>query len=123
MFWKVYFFVILFIVVFGIYYQVRTSDLNLLDAAEIFLEVLPLLGGYAYVFKKKILEPKQWKIIFYLLLGKIIISSVLILPTWFKDGNLFLNIGVAVLSFALLDFPFFYAISILSKGVSKSKKR
>lgn len=122
MLWKIYFFVISSIVLFGTYYQVRTSDLNLLDGVEIFLGVLPLLGGYAYVFKKKILSGKQWKIILYVLVGKIILGVALQIPTIFKENNLLLAVSIGLISFALLDFPLFYAIHMLSKGVAQSKK-
>ena len=122
MLWKIYFFVILFTIVFGTYYQVRTSDLNLLDGAEILLGVLPLLGGYSYVFKKKILEPKQWKIILYVLVGKIILGVILQIPTIFKENNLLLALSIGLLSFAILDFPLLYVIHRLSKGIVHSKK-
>lgn len=68
MLWKIYFWAYLVINVFGIFALLKFSPLGLIDIIGVLLSVVLFLGLYSYVFKKKILDGKTWKILFWVVI-------------------------------------------------------
>lgn len=101
---KIYFWVIAFIILFTIYYQyIITANYRLFDILQTGLQLLLLLGGYVYFFKVKILTPKNWKFIYKVLIGNIILNLIIqILPSSYRGDFSFLNNGFLVNIFAYL---------------------
>lgn len=130
MLWKIYFYFIAFIVLFSAYYQLAvTSDFKILNLINLAANLVILLAGYCYVFKKKILETKNWKLIFKILM--VLIVGNLIYQVWpsnyvgnfsLLNGALLTNIFAYLVAISLF-IPLYYATYQLTLITKSSGSR
>lgn len=134
MWWKIYFWIITIISIIGLFGLLGHSPLIFGDLIGFVLNVLMLIGVYAYVFKKKIFSASIWKIIFWLnvILFVIAIVDLYFLPGFTKQYLSFLESKVssaassgAIVFTLVLTLPTLYAMYKLGyeKGIVSAKRR
>lgn len=82
MWWKIYFWTYFVVTVLGVIVFLSDLSITSIDLIGLYLNIVPRVGIFAYVFKKNIFPVKVWKILFWILVILIIegFLSVYILP-------------------------------------------
>ena len=127
MWWKIYFWIYTVIMVLGIIGLFSVlSSFAFVDIVSYILNIVLYVGLYGYVFKKRILEPKWWSIVFWINA----VGWTLSIVDWFllnrqlENALPFLKSGLSLSSgdllFAVLSsLPALYAVRLLASSKKK----
>lgn len=111
MWWKIYFWLVAFIIVLGSFNLISYAPLTIWDFLMLIVEILGFIGLYSYVFNKKILAAKFWKSLFLInaTLTVIGLLEIYVLPDNFLVETLpFLQSSLEVTDGEALFGIFFY---------------
>lgn len=129
MLWKIYFFIIGFVILFSAYYKLVVTSFGILDLINVVVELILLVGAYSYIFQKKLLSSKNWQLVFKGLL--IFVGFNILYQIWpsnyvgnfsLLNGALWTNI-FAYLFVLVFYLPLYYAVYQLSLAGKKKAKR
>lgn len=123
---KAYLYVVLVFLVINFYYRYFIVGFlyNFSDLSQIAVQIALIFGLFSYVFQKRLLDGKYWKIIFYLLALNLIGNFLLNL----KQGSVYTSFGIlelmiGAMGFLVLSAPAYLAVYSLSFEQKKSKKK
>lgn len=127
MWWKIYFFLIVLLLLAGSFGILQYSPLTFADIISILLEITTVVGLYTYIYKKNMGTSRFWQIIFilYATVTFITLIDIYALPKNFIEQSLpFLKSNVpqedsTVLFTIFLYLPIQYALFQL--GFKKKK--
>ncbi len=74
MWWKIYFWSVAILIVIGSFSILEYAPIAPIDIISIILEDAMLVGIFAYVYKRHILDKQYWKIIFYVIMSFLVIG-------------------------------------------------
>ena len=86
--WKIISVILLLNYIFGFVFGSFSQNANLIEIAIIIIEGIALVGVFSYAFRRKLLEAKYWKYIFWVYLVAVILTFTL--PH--RNGNLYLGV-------------------------------
>lgn len=122
MWWKIYFWFFTVFTIIGLFSLLQYSPLAIGDIVVVILNIVLIVGLYAFVFKKYIFSPRIWKIIFWIIIIFLVETflELYVLPKDFVNNYLsFLKSNMpfsesdALLGW-LISLPILYAIYKLS---------
>lgn len=120
MVWKVYFWIYFIITLIGIVIVLpQLGEFNIWDLFSSLINIIFVIGLYAFAYSKKVFDVKLWKIIFYItmLYFTLDVIDLFILPLeFFHTKALSVSRGAAIFSW-LMSAPIVY--SIYKLGFSK----
>jgi hypothetical protein len=128
LFWKIYFFGMTFMVLFSFYFMMVTGGMGVFELLNMISNLVLLVGGYSYIFNKKLLTAKNWGYVFKGLL--VWLGFNLLYQVWpssyvgdfsFLNGALFTNVFVFMLVTSFL-LPLYNATYLLTQN-KKGHKR
>lgn len=130
MLWKGYFWVVAVIILFSAYFQLFvTQSFKPFELLNLLSDIVLVVGGYSYVFHKKLLDTKNWGYVFKGLL--ILLGINFIYQIWpssyvgdfsLLNASLFTNVFVFLLV-TLFLLPLYYAVYQLTLAKSSKKKK
>lgn len=120
--WKVYYWIYLVLMVLGLFSLIAFAPLTIADLVSVVINIFIFLSIHAYVFKKKILTPLYWKIIFWITVISFSLSllDMYALPEGYLEAALpFLNSNIPAtdgsnLFSILITLPAVYCLYKLS---------
>ncbi|KKQ10394.1 hypothetical protein A2858_01770 [Candidatus Daviesbacteria bacterium RIFCSPHIGHO2_01_FULL_36_37] len=131
MFSKIYFYLASSLLLFSVYYELVVNGFSL-DFYKIFLivtNILVVLGGYSYFFKKQIFSTEVWKKIWYVVAANLGLSLLLQFMPKFLAGefsiyyfNLLANLTGFILG-TILFVPLYFAVYQLKQKTSDVNPR
>lgn len=107
---KVYFLIAAFVLLFSIYYQMVLTGFkpDFYNSFQIIVNLILILGGYSYFFKKRVFEAEFWRKYAYVLGFSLILSLILqFMPRLLKGdfGIYYFNLETNLLGFLLGVIP------------------
>lgn len=131
MVYKIYFYLAAFLLLFSVYYELVVNGFNL-DFYRIFLivtNILVVLGGYQYFFKKELFSKNFWRWGFYAVAANLGLSLLLQFMPKLLVGefsiyyfNLLANLTGFILG-TILFVPLYFVVYRLASFEAKSKKK
>ena len=68
MWWKIYFWILFILTTIGLFPILQYAPFKIADIISVLLNLVLVVATYTYVYKKRVLQRKQWKIILWIVI-------------------------------------------------------